>query len=139
MQQPNVYLRIYFGSALFKTVSLVIIIFSILVTTLCNKYSTNLSANGYVFLSLIANNEDLEIYTKDTILYNLISDNITNYIYNKLYKKELWNNITFPIGRIMEDYDVMYKVLEKTKKIVCTNKTNYYYLIREGSSINKFN
>lgn len=86
-------------------------------------------------LEKMENYNDITLIKSDKILEELIDGNITNYIYNKLYKKELWKDIRFPKGKILEDMDIMYKILEKTEHIVCTNNTEYYYRIRSDSSI----
>lgn len=52
---------------------------------------------------------------------------------SKLYKSEIYKNIRFPVGRLYEDVFVYHKVLAKTKKMVLTGKTVYYYLTRSGS------
>lgn len=82
---------------------------------------------------------DIEIYDKTNIIPMLLNNHITNYLYNKLYKKELWKDIRLPVGRILEDMDVMYRILERADRVVCTNRSAYYYLIREDSSISKIN
>lgn len=82
---------------------------------------------------------DIEIYNTTNIMQMLLNNHITNYLYNKLYKMELWKDIRLPVDRILEDMDVMYRVLERANKVVCTNKSAYYYLIREDSSISKVN
>lgn len=82
---------------------------------------------------------DIEIYDKTNIMRMLLNNHITNYLYNKLYKKELWKDIRMPTGRILEDMDVMYRILECANKVVCTNRSAYYYLIRDDSSISKIN
>jgi glycosyltransferase involved in cell wall biosynthesis len=52
---------------------------------------------------------------------------------NKLYKKDLWDEIEFPLNRFHEDCFTIYKVTDKAKKIVITDKPLYYYRKRAGS------
>lgn len=54
-------------------------------------------------------------------------------VWNKIYKRELFDNIRFPIGKIHEDEFTTYLVLWKAKKIVVTNQYLYYYLQRTDS------
>lgn len=75
----------------------------------------------------------LEEYTKEEALHLLIENKIKSYAWNKLYKREVLNSIEFPIGKKMEDLAVMYKIFEKAKKIVYTDKVEYYYLQRKNS------
>ncbi len=64
----------------------------------------------------------------------LLSDTyIDNYAWNKLYKKELFNNIKYPYGKKMEDLGTTYKIFSKAKKIVYTNYIGYFYLQRNSS------
>ena len=100
--------------------------------TICNIVKTNNATN-----ECLENYKDIEIYDKSNSMQKLLNNHITNYIYNKLYKRELWEGIHFPVGKILEDMDVMYRIIEKAKKIICTNKTEYYYFIRQDSSIAK--
>lgn len=54
-------------------------------------------------------------------------------VWNKLYKKELLENIRFPEGRIHEDEAVTYRLLYKAKKIMYIKNSYYFYLERKGS------
>lgn len=54
-------------------------------------------------------------------------------VWNKVYKRELFCDIRFPLGRIHEDEFISYKIIWKAEKIVITNQYMYYYLQRSGS------
>lgn len=88
---------------------------------------------------IIEDHKSIENYSGNDALVELLKGKITDYIYNKIYKKEIWNNIRFPEGKILEDMDVMYLLIEKANKVSCTNKTEYYYVFRENSSISTIN
>ena len=51
----------------------------------------------------------------------------------KLFKKTLFDNIRFPVGKISEDFFIMYKLFDRAKKICCNQKPFYYYLQRNNS------
>ena len=53
--------------------------------------------------------------------------------WGKLYKKELFNDILFPCGKLYEDISTIYKVILKSDKIVYSNQKKYYYLKRNDS------
>jgi glycosyltransferase involved in cell wall biosynthesis len=53
--------------------------------------------------------------------------------YNKLYKKEIFEHVRYPEGRITEDAAVILKVLEQTTKVVIDTNQKYYYYHRENS------
>lgn len=53
--------------------------------------------------------------------------------HNKLYKKELFNNIKYPKGKLHEDEFTTYKLYLDARKIVYIDYVTYAYLIRSGS------
>ncbi len=55
-------------------------------------------------------------------------------VWNKLYKRELWEDLRFPEKIFREDEYIFYKVLTKSKRTVHIGDAKYYYNIREGSS-----
>lgn len=59
--------------------------------------------------------------------------------WNKLYKKDLFDGIRYPKGKIFEDEYTTYKVLYKSKKISFVNVPLYYYLQRSDSIIGEMN
>lgn len=75
------------------------------------------------------------LYTNIEMLNRLHEgSNIINVIIcNKLYKRELFNHIRFPQGKIHEDEYVNYKLFYRAKKIICTNQKLYYYRQRKNS------
>lgn len=54
-------------------------------------------------------------------------------MWNKLYKRELFNQIRFPEGKIFEDQATQYKLIFNAKKISYIEKSLYFYLRRENS------
>lgn len=61
-------------------------------------------------------------------------------ICGKLYKKELFNNIRFPKGKLYEDEATFYLLLAESKRIVCINEKLYAYFQRkEGIIRSAFN
>ena len=82
--------------------------------------------------------EKLQITEMDNIkaINNLYNSDIRLDLivaWNKLYKKELFNNIRFELGRLHEDEFIIHKILYKSKRLVHINRELYYYLQREGS------
>ena len=65
----------------------------------------------------------------------IVIDGQINYAYavNKLYKRELFDEIRYPVGKIIEDAFVILFLLEKTKKVALTDARKYYYFHRENS------
>ncbi|VEG71540.1 hyaluronan synthase [[Pasteurella] aerogenes] len=52
---------------------------------------------------------------------------------NKLYKKELFNDLKYEVGRTSEDAFIIVKLLDKCNRISITNERKYYYFHRTGS------
>jgi glycosyltransferase involved in cell wall biosynthesis len=59
--------------------------------------------------------------------------------WNKLYKRELFDSIRYPLGKIHEDEYTTYKLLHNSRKIVLTSAPMYFYLQRDDSSMGIFN
>lgn len=53
--------------------------------------------------------------------------------WGKLYKREMFKNIRFPIGLYYEDLAIFYTLLLKSKKVAFIDSPSYYYMIRSGS------
>ncbi len=47
--------------------------------------------------------------------------------WNKLYKKELFSELRYPVGRIHEDEFLTYRLLEKAATLACVDLNLYYY------------
>lgn len=67
---------------------------------------------------------------KELIKFN---GKLTNHAVNKLYKKELFKEVNFLVGKKFEDIDFMYKILNESKKISTFDDKLYYYYIRNNS------
>lgn len=52
---------------------------------------------------------------------------------NKLYKRSLFEDISYPLGKIHEDEFVTYRIYDKTRKVVELPNELYYYIQREDS------
>lgn len=52
---------------------------------------------------------------------------------NKLYKRELFESVRYPEGKVSEDAFVIVDLLMQCKKTVITSDQKYYYIHREGS------
>ena len=70
---------------------------------------------------------------KEAIKQLFFNDTFANYAWNKMYKRELFENIRFPVGRKMEDLGTTYKLLLNAKRIAYSTQVLYYYYQREDS------
>ena len=64
---------------------------------------------------------------------------LTYYAWNKLYKKEIFNNIRFPEGRLYEYTYILCDIFDKANRISFTLKPLYNYVYRSSSLGNSFN
>ncbi len=53
--------------------------------------------------------------------------------WNKLYRRELWQDLRYPAGRIHEDDAVAHLLFWQAKKVVCLADVLYFYRLRQGS------
>lgn len=74
-----------------------------------------------------------EIWEKKEALSKLlINKEMKDYPWAKLYKKDLFDGITFPHGKYFEDIFVMYKIFLKSNKVIKINQSKSHY--REHNS-----
>ena len=59
------------------------------------------------------------------------------YAWNKLYKSELFQNVTFPECKIYEDIITTYSLINMSKTVVFTEECLYHYRIRNESITKK--
>ena len=60
--------------------------------------------------------------------------------YAKLYRRDLWEGVTFPEGTVHEDLGTTYKLIRKCPNIAYGGEPKYYYQKRKGSiSSSSFN
>lgn len=57
----------------------------------------------------------------------------------KLYDKSLFENIRFPVGKLSEDYYIMYLLFDKASGVVYDSRPLLYYLQQRKGSITKKN
>lgn len=67
----------------------------------------------------------MELYAKSRYLHIVA--------WAKLYEKNLFNDISFPYGKVHEDMAVMYLLLQKVEKVVVTTNPVYFVSCRIGS------
>ncbi|WP_316569225.1 glycosyltransferase [Neobacillus sp. YIM B06451] len=87
---------------------------------------------------VFSNSKKIIHYSSEEALSELISSKkIHDYAWDKLYKKKLFENIRYPIGKMYEDVFTTYKLFIKAKKVVYIDEPLYYYIQRDGSILRK--
>lgn len=113
-----------------------------------NLYNTLISndvdvsiCNFYIVIdnkNIIKNADNgVKIYNKLEILKEILLDKkIQSYAWNKLYKRELFKDIEYPVGKKYEDIGTTFYILEKCSKISVSGSPEYYYITRGDSIVN---
>lgn len=109
---------------------------------LLKQYNADVSICNFYTVSqekIAIKNADngIKEYNRIEILKEILLDNnIQSYAWNKLYKKELFDEIKYPVGKKYEDIGTTFYLLEKCNKVVVTGKPEYYYINRQDSIVN---
>lgn len=108
-----------------------------------NQYSANIAVCGYVeeynsTKKIYRNDKSIKVLNKVDFYEKIIlEDNLKSYLWDKLCKKQVFENVTFPENRYFEDYSVLYKIAYNTEKIVLVNQAKYHYR-QHNNSICRF-
>lgn len=79
-----------------------------------------------------------ELDPKEALKLLLDNNNkITLSAWGKLYKKEIFKNIKYPVGKIYEDIETTGNIILNSKKIIYSTAPKYNYCIRNDSISNK--
>lgn len=77
---------------------------------------------------------EIETGNTDLLIYNYLENKVTNVIWNKLYRANVFKDIRFPEVRCREDIYIMHEVLNKCKKFALIPECKYIQYIRNGST-----
>lgn len=58
-------------------------------------------------------------------------------VWNKLFKRKIFQKLRFPEGKLHEDEFVFHQIMYKCKSVICIPKTGYHYFQRKGSITSK--
>ena len=88
----------------------------------------------------IINDGKYKIYTNIDAIEEMIDNkNLNVNVWNKLYKRELFDDIRFPKGKIHEDEFVTYKIFYKANSISYVDKEMYYYFSNDTGIMKNLN
>lgn len=106
--------------------------------SICNYYYVK-NDNKKIMKSLF-NKDDFCIFGKEKYYYLLNEYSLVfMYAWNKLYKKNIFDNIRFPKGKIYEYTNIICDILDQANKVSYTSKPLYNYVYRNTSIGNSFN
>ncbi|MDR1057650.1 MAG: glycosyltransferase [Coxiellaceae bacterium] len=87
-----------------------------------------------------ANSNEIYLLEREEAIIQLLLDKkIQNYVWNKLYKREIFIGIRFPQSVIYDDINIMYRIMNKINYICCKDIPLYNYVYRDDSVINANN
>lgn len=96
------------------------------------------SIKNEIMISQHCNYNKKIINKKDIIPLFLQGDVLTAHLWNKLYKRDLFDGIKFNNYNMLEDLDVMYRILDKCQNIAYIEKEYYYYVYNTSSLTKKY-
>ena len=117
-----------------------------LLINVCKKYNAEIGISWFVpFYSNLElekllpsfGNKEIEIMNKKEAIEKMILPG--NYDHSgcgKLYKRNLWTDITFPKGKLYEDLYTTYDLFYKANKVIYLQEPKYLYRQRVGSIMN---
>ncbi len=100
-----------------------------------NMFSDKDSIQKKVNETIPYTSEKISEISKSTAMYYLMDDEIGNYMWNKIFKRRLFNDIKFPAGRRFEDIAVLYKCFQLANKIFLYDDYLYFYRQHIGSTL----
>lgn len=100
--------------------------------SLSKEYNAPMAVCGYEFTlgdSVIINQENYDVTVRDRkeAIHHLINNENTNYVWGRIYKRELFDGLQFERGRLCEDIAIMYKLVNRCDIVVYTDAPYYGY------------
>ena len=105
----------------------------------CTKRNSSISICGWYIVfenkktQCSFNTREIDLTPVEAINMLLNHFSFDNFACNKLFKKELFDNVTFPKGKVLEDLLTIYKLIANSKKITVSSIPLYYYVQHENS------
>lgn len=100
----------------------------------CGFQESHIDENGKIHSFKKKNNGFGIISSEEALKESFVNGKISLFVNGKLYKKEIFDNIRFPINMIYEDAAVIPLIMVKINKIYYDDNIKYYY-IRHPKSI----
>lgn len=91
-----------------------------------------LEKDGKAYVKGTLNQEEIKPYE---MLKGVISGRLENFMWNKLYKKDLFDGIKFLTDKIVDDMSVMHLLIDRCGRIAVVNEPLNHYIKHKGSVI----
>ena len=73
------------------------------------------------------------VFDRNEVLSSLVNCKINVSVWNKLYRRKLWNSIRFHEGHVCEDHEAIFKICSLCEKICVLSDVLYIHRKRPGS------
>ena len=73
-------------------------------------------------------NGPMEVYSTEAAMAELSGPRVDNYAWNKIYMRQVFDNVQWPQGRLFEDIGTAYRLIDQVETVVYTPEELYYYL-----------
>lgn len=82
----------------------------------------------------VSDDGESKVFTNDeALVYMLYQKGCDTAAWGKLYKKSLFEDVSYPVGLIYEDLATTFKLIKKAKVVTRINCDSYYYRVRQNS------
>lgn len=105
------------------------------------EYKADISMCSFYFTSdkrtySLYDDKKICTYNKEETLRELLIDKrVQSYAWDKLYKRSLFDDVRYPVGKKYEDIGTTFYLFDKIEKLVVQNTPKYYYLQRDDSIV----
>ena len=105
-----------------------------------DKYNSDISFCSYYkknrYQTIVNNN----IYNREGLFTGKDKFiNMSSVAWNKLYKKDIFNDIKYPEGKLFEDISIICNIMDKAKKVSYIDEPLYYYRSRKSGICGTYN
>lgn len=73
--------------------------------------------------------------TEDALYFLLQNDQMQNFLWDKLFRRDLFNGLWFWEGKTYEDIALMHCLFERAERVICYPEGSYHYFQRENSIV----
>ena len=76
-----------------------------------------------------------KVCTRHEAMKLVYESEIGMYMWNKLFRREVFSTIRFPVGKVFEDIFIMFLLIDAANKVIFSLEPKYHYLQRHGSIV----
>jgi len=79
---------------------------------------------------------DERVLNREMSVQELLADRkVQNYVWNKLYRRELFETLRFPVHNVYDDVVIMYELFQRSSSVAFREEALYNYRIRRDSIV----